>query len=159
MTSFSFTGISSPSNSWNKFAGRAFRQKWFNKSAHENIPRVTKDNLTRAHERMKHYVDKHRSERVSNVGDVVYLKIQQQYKHTSLSIHRLETRLHLWWPLIYARKTNWAPFGSPYFSLKRCNIYGPGQATLNFGHGRENLTLDGNQNAIQAGPWWFCGTI
>lgn len=35
-----------------------------------------KDNLNKAHQRMKHYADLHHSERTLDVGDMVYIKIQ-----------------------------------------------------------------------------------
>jgi hypothetical protein len=37
---------------------------------------VVKDHLHRAQQRMKHYADKNRSERVFAIGDLVYLKLQ-----------------------------------------------------------------------------------
>ena len=46
----------------------------------------------KAQSRIKHQADKHRSERVLEVGDMVYLKIQP-YKHTSLSLHN-SLKLH-----------------------------------------------------------------
>lgn len=56
--------------------------------AHELI----KDNLLKGQARIKHQADKHRSERVLEVGDMVYLKMQP-YMHSSLSIHR-SLKLH-----------------------------------------------------------------
>jgi hypothetical protein len=53
---------------------------------------VIKDNLNKAQSRIKAQADKHRSERVLEVGDMVYLKIQP-YRHTSLSLHR-SLKLH-----------------------------------------------------------------
>jgi len=53
---------------------------------------VIKDNLKKAQSRIKAQADKHRSERVLEVGDMVYLKIQP-YRHTSLSLHR-SLKLH-----------------------------------------------------------------
>jgi hypothetical protein len=53
---------------------------------------VIKDNLLKAQARMKHQADKHRTERILSVGDMVYLKIQP-YRHVSLSTHR-SLKLH-----------------------------------------------------------------
>lgn len=53
---------------------------------------VIKQNLQKAQERMKHFVDKKRKERIFQEGDMVYLKIRP-YRHTSLSIHR-HLKLH-----------------------------------------------------------------
>jgi len=47
---------------------------------------LIKDNLLKAQARIKQQADKHRTERVFTVGDMVYLKIQP-YRHTSLSLH------------------------------------------------------------------------
>ena len=46
----------------------------------------------KAQSRIKHQADKHRSERVLEVGDMIYLKIQP-YRHTSLSLHN-SLKLH-----------------------------------------------------------------
>jgi hypothetical protein len=51
------------------------------------VQQVIKDNLLKAHARIKQQVDKHRTEREFNIGDMVYLKIQP-YRHTSLSTHK-----------------------------------------------------------------------
>jgi len=53
---------------------------------------LIKDNLLKAQARIKHQADKNRSERILQVGDMVYLKIQP-YRHTSLSIHH-SLKLH-----------------------------------------------------------------
>ena len=45
---------------------------------------VIKQHLSRAQERMKHQADKHRSERVFNEGDMVFLKLQP-YVQSSLA--------------------------------------------------------------------------
>jgi hypothetical protein len=47
---------------------------------------VIRENLQLAQDRMKHYADKNRSERMLELGDMVYLKVQP-YRHTSLSLH------------------------------------------------------------------------
>ena len=47
---------------------------------------VIRDNLLQAQERMKLYADRNRSERVLELGDMAYLKVQP-YRHTTLSIH------------------------------------------------------------------------
>lgn len=47
---------------------------------------VIKDNLQKAQARIKHQVDKHRTDRSFSVGDMVYLKLRP-YRHTSLSTH------------------------------------------------------------------------
>jgi hypothetical protein len=52
-----------------------------------DIAAQIKANLQKAQDRMKIQVDKKRSERTLEVGDMVYLKIQP-YRHTSLSSHR-----------------------------------------------------------------------
>ena len=46
---------------------------------------LIKDNLLKAQARIKHQANKNRTERVLEVGDMVYMKIQP-YKHSSLSI-------------------------------------------------------------------------
>lgn len=56
--------------------------------AHQMI----KQKLQKAQERMKHFADKKRKERIFQEGDMVYLKIQP-YRHTYLSIHR-HLKLH-----------------------------------------------------------------
>ena len=53
---------------------------------------VIKQNLSKAQQRMKHYVDSNRQERSFEAGDMVYLKLQP-YRHTSLSLHR-HLKLH-----------------------------------------------------------------
>lgn len=53
---------------------------------------LLKDNLLKAQDRMKHFADKNRSERVLDVDTMVYLKLQP-YRHTSLSLHR-SLKLH-----------------------------------------------------------------
>lgn len=53
---------------------------------------LIKDNFLKAQARVKHQPDKHRSERVLKVGDMVYLKVQP-YRHSSLSIH-ISLKLH-----------------------------------------------------------------
>jgi hypothetical protein len=57
-------------------------------SALQNI----KKNLQLAQERMKKQVDKKRTERVLEVGDMSYLKLQL-YRHNSLGIHK-NLKLH-----------------------------------------------------------------
>nr|AAX95862.1 retrotransposon protein, putative, unclassified [Oryza sativa Japonica Group]ABA92196.1 retrotransposon protein, putative, unclassified, expressed [Oryza sativa Japonica Group] len=47
---------------------------WLQERAHMN--EVLHQQLTRAQQRMKYQADKHRSKRVFNVGDMVYLKLQ-----------------------------------------------------------------------------------
>jgi hypothetical protein len=44
------------------------------------------DNLIKAQSRINYQADKHRKERIMEVGDMVYLKMQP-YRQTSLSIH------------------------------------------------------------------------
>lgn len=46
-----------------------------------------KNNLKLAQERMKKHTDKRRTERVLEVGDMAYLKVQP-YKHNALGIHK-----------------------------------------------------------------------
>jgi len=53
---------------------------------------LIKDNLLKAQTRIKHQANKNRTERVLEVGDMVYMKIQP-YRHSSLSIHR-SLKLH-----------------------------------------------------------------
>jgi hypothetical protein len=53
---------------------------------------LIKDNLVKAQARIKHQVDKHRTERQLEVSDMVYLKVQP-YRHSSLSIHK-SLKLH-----------------------------------------------------------------
>ena len=53
---------------------------------------LIRDNLLKAQSRIKHQADKKRSERVLDVGDMVYLKIQP-YRHSSLSLHN-SLKLH-----------------------------------------------------------------
>lgn len=53
---------------------------------------MIKDNLLKAHARIKNQADKHRTERSFQEGDMVYLKIQP-YRHSSLSLHR-SIKLH-----------------------------------------------------------------
>lgn len=53
---------------------------------------VIKENMLKAQERMKYYVDKKRKDRQFQVGDMAYLKLQP-YRHTSLSLHRF-LKLH-----------------------------------------------------------------
>uniref|UniRef100_A0A0A9A0M3 Integrase catalytic domain-containing protein n=1 Tax=Arundo donax TaxID=35708 RepID=A0A0A9A0M3_ARUDO len=45
-----------------------------------------RENLQQAQNRMKKYADRHRTERMLNTGDMVYLKVQP-YRHTTLGIH------------------------------------------------------------------------
>lgn len=44
-----------------------------------------RDNLHQAQNRMKHYADQHRTERVLQVGDWAYLKLQP-YRQTSIAV-------------------------------------------------------------------------
>lgn len=51
------------------------------------MQQLLKDNLSKAQERMKHYVDMRRSDRTFQVGDMVYLKLQP-YSQTSLALRK-----------------------------------------------------------------------
>ena len=53
----------------------------------QQMLQLLKDNLHKAQERMKVYADKKRSDRVLQVGDVVYLK-RQPYNQTSLALRK-----------------------------------------------------------------------
>jgi len=50
----------------------------------ELLSRLIHQQLLRAQQRMKHQADKHRSERIFSVGDLVYLKLQS-YIQTSIA--------------------------------------------------------------------------
>ena len=52
-----------------------------------NWNQLLKENLLRAHNLMKQYADKNRSERSFEVGDLVYLKLQP-YRQTSIALRR-----------------------------------------------------------------------
>ena len=51
----------------------------------EQLLQTLKDNLAQAQHRMKQQTDQHRSERVFNQGDMVFLRLQP-YKQTSLKL-------------------------------------------------------------------------
>lgn len=48
---------------------------------------LLKDNLSKAQERMKMYVDSRRTEREFQIGDMVYLKLQP-YRQTSIALRK-----------------------------------------------------------------------
>ena len=58
----------------------------------QSATQIIKDTLIKAQSRIKHQTDKHRTDRVLEVWDMVYLKIQP-YRHTSLRLHN-SLKLH-----------------------------------------------------------------
>lgn len=52
-----------------------------------NMQQLLKENLVEAQSRMKYFADKNMSERVFEVGDQVYLKLQT-YKQSSVALTR-----------------------------------------------------------------------
>jgi hypothetical protein len=58
----------------------------------QQVIQLLKDNMTLAQNRMKQQADQHRSERSFEVGDWVFLKLQQ-YKQMSLKISKKDNKL------------------------------------------------------------------
>lgn len=51
------------------------------------LQQLIRDNLLKAQERMKYYVDLHRSEREFKTSEMVYLKLQP-YRQSSIALRR-----------------------------------------------------------------------
>ena len=58
----------------------------------QQVLQILKDNLTMAHNRMKQQADQHRSERIFEVGDWVFLRLQP-YKQMSLQNDNKDNKL------------------------------------------------------------------